>query len=307
MITIRNKSQFSEQINETETEDGRKYSFKYPCPNYSECTPYEITFSPGFYFLEVYGASGSTIFDTGFEVRGGYGGYSSGVFISRTKRKLYLYIGGSQNVKIGESGILSNSFNGGKEGGNNIYDGIGGGATDFRTKGGSWYSNFESRIIVAGGGGSGRSRHLDSTLVHNYPGGNGGGIEGEPGSALTCSPAYGTQNQSKYLECSSEITHVNGRFGFGASGGWAGGGGGYYGGGLIYNGAGGGGSGYIGGVESIGKYQSITQTSSHSGFGYAEITILTSFSFMNKFLNTFHSPFISHIPSYYLFISLYLS
>ena len=304
MLNIKNEDEFTtkHKITTSETEDGKKYSFEYPCDSYSECTPYEITFSPGFYFFDVFGASGSTIFDSGSAISGGYGGHSSGVFISRKRQKLYLYIGASQNLTFSDE-ILDNSFNGGLNGGFSIRDGIGGGATDFRTKNGEWYSNPESRIIVAGGGGSGRLQFLSGDEIRNYPGGNGGGSEGKPGPGYYCSSAYGTQTESKYPTCqNSSVGHSNGEFGYGAGGGWAGGGGGYYGGGWVDSGAGGGGSGYIGGVESIGKYQAITETSLHSGFGYAEITILSSFTFMNKFLNTCHSSFHSRIPSYYLFL-----
>ena len=73
MLRIKNEEEFTEnhKITKSQTEDGKKYSFEYPCESYSECTPYEITFSPGFYFLDIYGASGSTIFDSGNIVFGG--------------------------------------------------------------------------------------------------------------------------------------------------------------------------------------------------------------------------------------------
>ena len=306
MISIRNQEDYLQNntIQQFEIDDGKKYSFNYPCKNYSVCHPFEITFPPGFYFLDVYGASGTTLFLSGQQYDGGHGGHSSGVFIARKRQKLYLYIGASQNLTFSDE-ILDNSFNGGLRGGFSAWDGIGGGATDFRTKGGEWYSNPESRILVAGGGGSGR---MPGRNAEGYKGGDGGGSEGKPGPGYYCSSAYGTQTESKYPTCqNSSVGHSNGRFGYGAGGGWAGGGGGYYGGGWVDSGAGGGGSGYIGGVESIGKYKAITETSLHSGFGYAEITILSSLSFMNKFLNTCHSSFLSRIPSYYLFISLYLS
>ena len=197
-----------------------------------------------------------------------------------------MFIGASHNLTSDEGKVIGKIFNGCKNPGVNEWDGNGGGGTDFRKKGGSWETNLDSRIIVAGGGGSARAR-LHGLILVNYKGGDGGGEEGKPGKANQCSSAYGTQKKSLFLPCSnSSITHYDGDFGFGGSGSWSGGGGGYYGGGAIYNGAGGGGSGYIGGVTSIASFRAVTESSTHKGPGYAEITILSSFDFLNKYFYT---------------------
>lgn len=52
-------------------------------------------------------------------------------------------------------------------------DGCGGGASDFRTSNGSWDQNFDSRILITGGGGG----SYGNSAV--YIGGRGGGINGE--------------------------------------------------------------------------------------------------------------------------------
>ena len=297
MISIKDEislQEFIQKENKSSTEF--VYTFQYPCKDdYSNCFPYEITFSPGFYFLECWGAAGSTIIDTdknGLTVtaNGGKGGYSSGVVVFQKTNKLYLHIGGSANITnaLETSQPLNNTYNGCLNDAKNIYDGMGGGATDFRTKSGNWSSNFDSRIIVAGGGGAGRA-YIHSTNV-NFTGGDGGGVEGEPGIGLICDSGYGTIENYFTPQCSnSSLWHGNGSFGYGYGGEWSGGGGGYYGGGSVFNGAGGGGSGYIGNLQSIGKYIAKTSTSSHNGFGYAKITILTDTKFISQFLNTCNS------------------
>ena len=54
MISIQVENNWEAFVSkENNTEDGVVYSFNYPCgENYSNCFPYEITFSPGYYFLE---------------------------------------------------------------------------------------------------------------------------------------------------------------------------------------------------------------------------------------------------------------
>ena len=297
MLSIKNEIDLQDFIKqEVVNDDILKYSFSYPCPNnYSNCFPFEITFSPGFFFLECWGASGTTFFDEDTTAEGGKDGYSSGVLVVQKRKTLYLHIGGSVNITHPDynSPPVNNTYNGCFSGGNNGFDGVGGGATDFRTKSGDWSDHFDSRIIVAGGGGSGRSRSYNQDLIA-LKGGDGGGEEGKEGEGLECKSAYGTINESYFPKCSnSTLHHKEGEFGYGASSGWSGGGGGYYGGGLVFNGAGGGGSGYIGNLQSIGNYTAITTTSSHNGFGFAQITILTKHGFLRQFMHTY--PYIGKV------------
>ena len=301
MLTIVDEESYitNNKLKKTSTNYGLKYSFNYPCSSYSNCNPYEITFPPGVYLLDLYGASGSTIICSNRRVPGGYGGHSRGVYITKKKSTLFLYIGGTKDLNEGQE-ILSNSFNGGFKGGANEYDGIGGGATDFREKGGSWHTNLETRIIVAAGGGSGRS--TDGGQELNLKGGNGGGTTGEPGKGLQCSSAYGTQTESYMASCNANLQYIDkGGFGYGGSGSWAGGGSGYFGGGLVEGGSGGGGSGYIGGVQSYGTFTALTEASSHTGLGFAEVTILHSF------LNTFFHKIFKIIPECCLCIFIFYS
>ena len=273
MISIKEESSYGDKIKKTTEEGNEVYSFEYPCSNYSSCSPIEITFSAGFYFLECFGASGTFVTYNSLVGKGGSGGYSSGVFIAKRKTRLFLYIGASKNLTQGAE-TLKETFNG-SPGGNNGLDAPGGGATDFRRKNGAWKENPSSRIIVAGGGGSGRIHTNYGSYAHK--GGNGGGSEGEAGEGLNCSSPFGTQNESKINECKT-VEYGHGTFGSGAGGGWAGGGGGLWGGGWVKQGAGGGGSGYIGGVVSIGKYKAITkQTNDVFGSGRARITVLSNF------------------------------
>ena len=273
MISIKDESSYGNKITKTEEEGNEVYLFEYPCDDYSTCYPIEITFSAGFYFLECYGASGTFVTPSTLVAKGGSGGYSSGVFIAKRKTRLFLYIGASKNLTQGTEN-LSASFNG-SPGGVNSKDAPGGGATDFRRKNGEWNKNPSSRIIVAGGGGSGRISTNHGH--HQLKGGNGGGLEGEAGEGLNCSSPFGTQDKSKIEECKT-VEYYHGSFGSGRGGGWAGGGGGWWGGGIVINGAGGGGSGYISNLASIGKYKAITkQTTDVFGLGKARITILSSY------------------------------
>ena len=292
MISIKDQSKYGNKIT-TSQENGKSvYSFKYPCSSYSVCSPIEIEFHPGLYFLECWGASGTFMTHNNLVGKGGKGGYSSGVFITKRKRRLFLYIGGSKNQTHGST-TLDESFNG-SPGGSNDLDGVGGGATDFRTKSGRWNENPSSRIIVAGGGGSGRIHTYSGNK--QYTGGDGGGLSGTAGQGLNCSSPYGTQTDS-VGSCSS-VSFWKGTFGSGAGGGWAGGGGGWWGGGSVYNGAGGGGSGYIGNLDSIGKYVATTKTFDyHIGSGQAKITIMSDIPESLKCSTLFRRSSINHFSS----------
>lgn len=245
----------------------KKIDFSYPCKNATDCFPYEITIRPGIYFLEVWGAQGGNSTYTSRSIPGGQGGYSSGIYIAKERQNLYLHLGGTQNSTLS----ISSCYNGGAKG-LSKRDGCGGGASDFRTSPGLWNEHFESRIIIAGGGGGSWS---DTGQEEVYIGGKGGGLEGKVDS--TGRSAIGTQTGCKsiqYGQC--------GELGIGKGGWFGGGGGGKYGGGNYHDpsemgSGGGGGSGSIDGVTSYEKWKAVTQTSDHNGPGTASITVIASF------------------------------
>lgn len=214
---------------------GKSYIFSYPCPNTTICAPYALSFFPGTYKIELWGAGTSA-----------GGGFVSGVIHLLRKTKFFLYIGG-----VSQSGLSSGigGFNGG---GNSTHIGIfgngigqrgGDGATDLRYD----INDLNTRIIVAGGAGGGNTR---------YPGGYGGGFEGGNGTASDksgeCYIGYGGN------QIEGGAGHVKGELGVGAiskpiigtdlagsgGGGYMGGGSGYH---IENEGSGGGGSSYING------------------------------------------------------------
>ena len=304
-ITISNEETYENYILRTKNSDGdEEIFFSYPCASYSDCFPFEITLKKGFYYLECWGASGSDHSRQGLFAKGGTGGYASGIYFAKQPQNLYLYIGGSENL-TGQNFLSKGSFNGQKDGGNNIFDGIGGGATDFRTKNGSWSDNPQTRVIVAGAGGSGRVTGPIKNNLYPYDGGRGGGPNGEQGTGYYCNSSYGSQTSSVIVPCDTKVDVVNGGFGYGGSGSWSSGGGGWFGGGLIGSGSGGGGSGYVGKLFGIGKYSLRNEFSDHVGFGKAKITILPSQQLVKYFLNTFQRRYVPfHMSLYLLFILL---
>ena len=229
--------------------ENHSYLFKYPCSSYSTCSPYIITLKSGLYLLETWGSQGSKPTNPSCSGKGGFGGYSAGLYHPKKTTKLYLHIGATNSSGYG--------YNGGGNS-NNENDGRGGGATDFRTKPGEWNQNFDSRIIVAGGGGGG---------FLNIAGGNGGGNEGSSSKISNGNRAcYGTQNG-----CIGAVNgYRNGEIGIGATEGAGAGG-------CANSCSGGGGSGYIGGVISNPFFKKVTSFSSHTGFGEARITIIPTY------------------------------
>ncbi|EAY11880.1 hypothetical protein TVAG_362600 [Trichomonas vaginalis G3] len=179
-------------------------------------------------------------------------------FFANQTSTLYLHIGATANT----STYFGPTYNGGAKR-LTINDGCGCGATDFRTKSGGWDSNFELRILIAGGGGGAYSNE-DS---YHSRGGRGGGLNGETDASGKA--PYGTPNG-----CGGTIREKCGEFGKGTGNIYGGGGGGKYGGGTTNNGnnGGGGGSGSVEGVGELGKYKKITDFSKHTGNGAARIT-----------------------------------
>lgn len=256
------------------------------------------TFVPavtGYYKLEVWGASGASVYY-------GKGGYAVGAYSMTAGTTYYVVVGGTSTG-------IDGGYNGGGYGGNgsqNSNMGGGGGATHIATATGllSSLSNNKTAIIIVAGAGAGQGYNGD------YYSSRGGGV----GGGLTGGRNYGGTGGGYYAYGGSQTAggtglDYNGSFGQGAnttpntgnSSGYmiyrgGGGGGGYYGGGsgqsAVYEylkkvGGGGGGSSYIGGVTTYGGVtaQTIsgdasmpsptggTQTG-HSGNGYAKITYL---------------------------------
>ena len=252
---------------------------------------YHRLLKPGLYKFECWGASGGDILPK----LGGKGAYVSGIISFNIKTNIYIYPGG-QGQRDGKE-----AFNGGgagkltREGSEETMMPSGGGGSDIRLK----LNDYNSRIIVAGGGGA-------AVYVEGWyetDGGTGGGLKGfigvadGPNLANLSSPAIaGSQTASgEYAS-----------FGKGGSNTYSGGGGGYYGGGCSTSvhqavSSGAGGSSYISGYygciwkgsessiheslyyftnyimkDGIDTFQSPNgqNETGHSGNGYVRITLL---------------------------------
>ena len=209
-----------------------------------------VTLPVGTYLIESWGADGYTQ-TAGFN---GRGGYASGTLIITTPQTYYIHVGKGGGYPT--TGVVANrwNYNGGGIGypNSNVAYGNGGGASDLRTLAGTWDDSISltSRLIVAGGGGAGRSSA--------YVGGHGGGLTGANGTFFSPDQAGGPTGGSQTAGGSntgytSGLTTAT----LGKAMTWngatltatflSGGGGGYYGGasGRV---AGAGGSSYTGGV-----------------------------------------------------------
>ena len=189
----------------------------------------------GYYNLEVWGAQGDVVADTGF------GGYSAG--------NIKLNKGDTLYVVVGQKGQYSGigGYNGGGRGSTNNdstygYSTGGGGATHIASVKGTLSSigasNKDKVYIVAGAGGG------HSGWQNNGTGGSAGGYVGSNGTGQTATG--GSQTTGGSGDSSNA-----GNFGLGGSivgsiYSAGGGGSGFYGGGSAGNGGGAGGSGYIG-------------------------------------------------------------
>ena len=253
----------------------KSYKFLYPGEDNATCSSvFKVTLKPGNYKLECVGASGGK----GEIEEGGYGGYSCGVLSLEEKANLYLYIGGVGSSVSGSPRIISKGgFNGGGDGmtgSGSFHAGGGGGATDIRLNS----QDLDSRIIVAGGGGG--TARLNKGK--DSPGGNGGGINGQPSSKPgDCS--FGTGGtQSNPGICCNGGSGTPGNKNQGGNGNSetlesssGGGGGGYYGGGGGYWSGGGGGSGYLSShILSMNGIQKETKEFNNIGNGYITISLL---------------------------------
>ena len=253
-------------------------------------SPYTLFLRSGVYSFELYGASAGYGSPRTPHVTG-KGGYVKGL-IRLYKRKLYLFIGG----KGLDYSILPESagYNGGAPGvtgPDSEPTGGSGGGTDVRTD----KEKIESRIIVAGGGGS------TGDWKYGGKGGDGGGIEGIAGvpSSSSCKAPGGEQGtQLTGYKLFQGETGEEGGSNLGEAGGS--GGGGYWGGkrgrtggNSCSGGGGGGGSSFISGHPSCiavdkdgnslgtpfhpsGLYFTlpVTETGVNEGNGKAIITLL---------------------------------
>ena len=158
--------------------------------NYDYTGEYQVFTTPatGEYKIELWGASGK---NTGYTAAPGLGGYTSGVIQLDKGDLLYIYVGEVGNLNSSNYGQLT--FNGGGYSHNYTSNyGRGGGATDIRvvpTSAKNVWNEFESlksRIMVAGGGGSG---HQTAT----YTGGHAGGLISYAGVGTIAGAAPATQ------------------------------------------------------------------------------------------------------------------
>ena len=253
--------------------DGNKIIFNYPCSNQSDCTPYKLLFSPGYYQIELWGAyGGDGRYGNNVTIRegsGGKGAYVSGKIAISGTQELYLYIGGrgEDQIDIYKNRSLG-GYNGGGNGGVDLVDtnftessAGGGGSTDLRLVNKQDFSGWKSRILVAAGGGGGVSSNNRYNDYNNFLGGDGGTLNG---SSTVPYSVGGTQTTGIFGYGQNGFDFDGDTFRLGGSTG--GSGGGYYGGYVKkYEGsaefqetAGAGGSSYISGYnECIAiKYES---------------------------------------------------
>jgi alpha-tubulin suppressor-like RCC1 family protein len=204
--------------------------------SYSTCGAPQIFAAPsdGTYRLEAWGASSG-------KADRGNGGYSKGELILNSGDALYVYVG-CQGAAPQASYALDYVFNGGAYVHTSTGTGDsggGGGATDFRLTDGDWDNadSLQSRILVAGGGGSGYS--ADS--AYQSGGLNGGMNGGQNGVYVCAADEQGSFGKGGAYDSSDD---------------WGGGGGGWYGGCSAGDNEGGGGSSYA-----------FTSTSDLTGYG----------------------------------------
>lgn len=253
--------------------------------------------------MEVWGAQGGGRQINGRGGDGGKGGYSVGTLNSSSGiTSIYVYVGGMGSCSPDDGGIANGGWNGGGTSwasprtiiGLNSPAAGGGGGTDIRVNGNTFYN----RIIVAGGGGGGGEDIGDGTDIFGGVHGYGGGLEGgeqRGGYNNNTNPEHGGSQTEPGL---------GGAFGLGANtrcdGG--GGGGGWYGGGTYKgtqtiptandtddSGRGGGGSGYVYTSSTASNYPSGCRLNSSLYLSSAQtIAGNTSFPAVNGGTETGH-------------------
>ena len=202
---------------------GKKYLIKYPCTETYTCSPIELNIDKGTYIFELWGA--------GSEISGGY--VRGEIHLYDKTTSFFLYIGGVAPTDSDKCGL--GGYNGG--GSSDVIGASGStklacrsigrnGATDIRIN-----ETLESRILVAGGSGGGRT---------NFNGGFGGGFVGGNGNFST------KNNTDEKIQGGNQFEggsgYLPGSFGIGGNttvststdlsggggGGWFGGGSGYH-------------------------------------------------------------------------------
>ncbi|GEM_PF-3589247 len=236
----------------------------------------EVQLLPGEYNLQVWGSQGM-----GANQIGGLGGYSSGTVEFKDMTKVYVNVGGSDNMD-------GRTYNGG-----GLAQANGGGASHIALVSGQLYTLSDQRdkvLIVAGGGGG--SERAPGGLGGGKTGGDGapylekdviptGASQTEGGKAGKTTSAFGIGTDGSFGQGGDGLGQEAGTSG--RKDGGAGGGGGWFGGGGIpYAGGGGGGTGHIGeGVkgETLGGNQTFecprggTETG-HTGTGFVRISVV---------------------------------
>ena len=260
----------------------QKVRISHYCSQFLYSEPfYSIIFPPGSYLIQLYGASGGyTRFET--EISPGKGGYTKGVLTLKETEKFFLFIGGEGGNTTKEASSEGGlpGYNGGARGANdngrnkNCPSAGGGGATDLRTVSGDWNltEGLQSRIMVAGGGGSG------GCYTQGGSGGDGGGITGGEGSpnghflSVEGGKGGGQYDGSFGMGTEGEpgVLNQNGEAGGSGGGGYYGGFGGQTSGDAASGSGGGGGSSFISGLEGCVAYgKNISSSDRHvhsSGF-----------------------------------------
>ena len=291
---------------------------------------YTVHFPSGSYRLELWGASGGASLSGRTNI-GGCGGYTTGIIDFASEKTLYFYLGTAGENSSGKI-PGAGGYNGGASGATDDYNddccsGGSGGASDIRYTPGvfSLSSSLNSRIMVAGGGGSG------GCWITSGRGGNSGGLKGSDGESNYANNraggAGGTQSTGYSLGIGEVGEDDNECPGSGGGGYWGGiaGEGGY--GGDIGAGGGGGGSSYISGYpgcKTISSYvfsyanmtsidnplptsdlSSIYESTGHYGNGFARIVPCSktiSLSFCPNIITFSKLDLNHHIPIITLFV-----
>ena len=302
----------------------------------SKKSPYAVTLTHGHYLIVLAGASGG--YSTYQEnIQYGLGGISIGHINIVYKRTFYLFVGGRGADSSGNT-PGSGGYNGGAAGGkvygseNDCASGGSGGATDIRLE--NYNDDWEneqsliSRVIVAGGGGSGGCWTLSGV------GGDGGGLVGKDGDNSThTTKSIGGKggNQENGFRLGVGENGKDSTTGPDPNGEASGSGGGGYWGGFSgqtgYNscgsGGGGGGSSYISGhsgcisVDRDGKptnsnkhfsgitfFDTITMTGKNNGDGYAYIIWVSNPLLRNKTCKNYNQFYKLTFLIYFILIKI---
>ena len=249
--------------------------------DYSGTEQVYVANSTGYYRVETWGAQGGNLqskilsdFPSYSSLRGGYGGYSSGIVNLEKNTILYINIGGQGDFVTYSSSNIKGGYNGGGEGGhgaitywvNNrgkvapLASSGGGGATSVAFVSGLLshigyqQSITNNKLLLVSGGGGGIS------MISTGNGGSGGGIQGSAGVSFSNISVNGGNQTTGFAFGMGQNGHISIQGTDNDAEGSGGGGGGLYG-GFSYQGTeamsdahGAGGSGYIGNSLLSDKY-----------------------------------------------------